>query len=224
MVRNFIRMAALSIVLAAAPAWANQITTIAFSDAIPVATTSWNDFADLGKFDTNLGTLLSIDVFLDGKVEGSTRFESLDPSPTTVTVNLSSTVTLKKPDSSTLSTAFPVFTKIEPVSPFDGGIDFGGGSGRTFLGLSAINSDHVTLTGPFSALDLAAFTAPGGGALSLPVMSVGTSNGSGSGNLLLQFTTMAGADVRIVYTYKAVPEPATLALLAAGALGLRRRR
>lgn len=214
----------LTSLVAVQPGYANQqLATVSFFDFIPAQTTNWNEMANLQKFDTNLGTLVAIKLTLLGSVAGEARFESLDAAPTTVTTNLSATLTLFRPDMTTLVVALPAASTMDMVTAFDGMSDFGGTSGRTYTDLQAVDSNMATLGPPVSMSDEALFAAPGGGMLNLPVTAIGTSNASGAGNLLVQFNTMAGARATIEYTYK-VPEPATLALLLIGGPVLFRRR
>lgn len=209
--------------LAASSASADQLATITQTRSIPVQTTSWNETLTFDMFDTNLGALESIKFVLNGRVEGAARFESRDASPTTVTVNLSSSISLLRPDNTALVVSNPAVQVIESVGAFDGTIDFGGSSGRTFTDLGNAAMEMTTLTSPFSPGDLALFAAPGGGLVNLPVHAVGTSNATGSGNLVVLFNTQAGGDVTVVYTYK-IPEPATMSLMSLPLLLLLRRR
>jgi hypothetical protein len=197
-----------------------QAATVSFSDSIPVQPTNFSSSVSVSKFDPSLGTLLSIQFDLAGAVEGSARFESLDAAPATVTMNLSAQIALQRPDNSTLVVVLPLVQTVDNVTAFDGTIDFGGTSGRTYSGLS--NSASNSFTSPPPISDLALFT--GLGNITLPVVATGMSSGSGAGNLILQFNTSAGADVMVTYTYEPIPEPASLALLGFGMLTVLRRR
>jgi hypothetical protein len=194
------------------PGWA---ATVSFSDSVPVQTTTWAGTMTVDKFDPSLGTLLSVEVALSGEVEGNYRFESLDSAPTTVTGNLRAVISLSRPDAMLLVQTIPVVTRADSVPPYDGTSDFGGTSGKTYLGLSANETDTATLTDP---ADLALFTGPG--LISLPVKAVGQSNATGSGNLLALFNTFAGAEVVVTYDYAPVPLPAAVWLFGTGIVGL----
>ncbi|MFO0973082.1 MAG: choice-of-anchor E domain-containing protein [Phycisphaerae bacterium] len=207
----------------ASTAQASQTQTLTFGASVPIQLTNWNQNINIPKFDTALGTLQSIEFLLGGTVQGSAAFESLDAAPATVTLDLSATITLTRPDMSVLVVSLPAASTVDNVLAFDGLIDFGGASGRSYPNLSDTDTNSVTLGPPVSAADLALFSALGGGNIALPISAIATSHGSGAGNLLVQFTTLAGADVRVKYTYKAIPEPATLALILLGGPVLFRR-
>jgi hypothetical protein len=206
--------------LAAAPAAkAGPIQSVSFTDTIPMTTTTWFDTLSVPKFDPALGTLLGIDFSLTGTVSGSAAYESLDADPATITLNLTAEVVVQRPDLSQLIVVLPVVNVVENSAAFDGTIDFDGPSGSTFTNLNATLTN--TASSPPPASDLVLFTGPG--TINLPVSASGMSSGSGAGNLILQFATSAEAEFTVTYHYL-VPEPATLAMLAGGAIPLFRRR
>ena len=205
------------------------ITTSVETETIPLTTTNFADLALVfDKFDAGLGTLLSVNLTLQGTVQGTAQYESLDGSPTTVSLNLSATINLTRPGGgSDIVQVLPVANETDNPTAFDGNIDFGGTSGNTFAGLSNTANNAQTLT---SLADLLLFTAAfSGETITLELDATGASSGSGAGNLITQFITNAGATATVSYTYddgNVIGEPATLALLGAGLIGagLRRRR
>lgn len=201
------------------PARADTIDSISYSDSIPLSTTNWASSVSVPKFNPALGTLLSIDFTLTGYVQGSAKFESLDAQAATITMNLSASVKLHRPDLSVLAVSLPLVSTTDNATAYDGTFDFGGTSGHSYFGLSG--SDTVTTSSPPPPSDLVLFT--GLGNITLPVDATGASNGSGAGNLILQFATDASADVTVKYTYK-VPEPGSLGLLSLAFLRMLRRR
>lgn len=194
--------------LVAVPSTASAAFQV-WTDSIPVASTNWSGAMSVPLFDPSLGTLTSVVVTLDGSVEGSAAYESLDASPSTVFLDLQATIKLTKPDTTTLVQVIPVASVSAGATAFDSVIDFGGTSGGSFTGLSGTASDTSTFTSP---VDLALFT--GIGTISLPASATGASNGSGPGNLITSFSNSAGAGltVRYNYTLTSIPEPGTFAV------------
>lgn len=195
------------------------------SNWISSTKTNWEDTLVFPLFDPALGTLNCIQFCLTGKVDGSSRFENLDSEPAKVTMDLYSVITLYRPDMTQIVVAIPLISTSDNVSAYDGITDYLGTSGRTYDLLSA--SKQVCVTSPPPVGDLALFT--GVGNIILPVSAAGYSSGSGAGNLQLEFSTVAAADVRVRYCYDPIPEPSAAVLFVlgltpvVGALRLRRR-
>lgn len=199
-------------------------TTVQYGPyAVPLSTTNWSSSVWLQMFDPALGTLNSITFGLDGHAEGTAKFESLDAGPATVTMDLSAVLKLQRPDNTDLVVTIPVAHTVDNATAFDGTIDFGGTSGKTYTGLSADKSETATTS---TAADKALFT--GTGLIQLPSVATGASTGSGAGNLILQFNTLASSSAWVRYDYTAVPEPSSLLALMSGlglmGLAIRRRR
>lgn len=190
--------------------------TLTYTGTIPLATTNWNNSISIPQFDPSLGTLTGITFILTGRVEGSAMLENLETVSADVTVDLSAKITLMRPDTSVLVAAIPVVSVTENVAAFDGQMDFQGDSGRKYENLSANRTESSTSVPP--SADLALFT--GTGSIVLPIRAEGFSSGSGAGNLLLQFSTLAFAEAQVKYDYTAVPEPSGLLALMAGFGGL----
>lgn len=177
--------------------------TVSHSASLPLSSTNWASSMSFPKFDSQLGCLDSICVSLDGHVEGLAKFESLDAAPATVTMNLQATLTLQRPDATTMVVTIPVAQTVDNVTAFDAVIDFGGTSGKTYADLSGDKTEGRCTS---TAADLALFT--GAGNIALPCLATGSSNGGGAGNLMLQFNTSASAGAQVTYYYSACQVPA----------------
>ena len=177
----------------------NQLQTCG-SDTIPLQTTNWSATATVPKFDPSLGVLLQIEFELKGDIQGSAAIESLDAAPSVVTTNYQAGVTLTRPDTSVIVVTLPRQVLVDNLTAFDGTIDFAGTSGITHGNLSTNTTSTAISTAP---ADLALFTGPAGnpGTIDLTVDAIGTSNANGSGNIITQFMTQAGAEVRVCYVY-----------------------
>jgi hypothetical protein len=198
--------------------------TISYSGSVALTETDWADSVSITQFNPALGTLNSVQINVDAHLEGSARFEHRGNKPATITMGVWADFQVQRPDASYLVGASPGLFADELVTNFDGTLDFGGTSGRTYDPFSAdLSNAEVTS----DAADLALFT--GTGDIVLPVRADATSGAMGSGNLLLDVQTLASAGVTVTYDYAPVPEPSALVGLAGmGLVGLgmwvRRRR
>ena len=214
--------AALGLV-AAVPA--AQAAVISFSDTItPAARTDYTRSLSFDRFNPALGTLQSISFALSGLVVGTTRVESEDEQPATVTENLRATITLQRPNGSSLAVVIPFEDFTNSFTSYDGVTDFAGTSGITRSNVTA-EADTSVITSTLE--DLTLFT--GTTDIVLPVAAAGSSVATGSGNLVTAFSTFAGASATVSYTYAEaavpppateVPDPSALALLGTTLLGL----
>ena len=193
--------------------------TIMFSDSVALQPTNFNSSVSIPKFNPGLGTLTKVIFELSGHVEGQAKFESLEAGPTTISMQLAAQVNLQRPDLTSLVVALPLAMTMDNASAFDGTVDFGGTSGKTYSALAGDDNEMSMTTAP---LNLALFTSIGN--IALPIMTTNASSGNGAGNLLLQFNTSASGDVTVTYEYIVIPEPATAMLVSLGAMGLFRRR
>lgn len=201
-----------------------------FSASFPLSGTQNLDFTNnmsLPKFDSSLGTLQSISFTISGNLTASQKFENLSGgSSTTIIMTSQGTMTLRRPDGTSLVVTIPQVQNSRGATAFDGTIDFTGGSGFIFPDASGSNSSSATLNG---ASDLALFT--GTGSILLPVTAVGNSNGTGSANLLQQYGLVGASSASVTYTYTTaapVPEASTYGaigmVVAVGVIGYRRSR
>jgi hypothetical protein len=203
--RTFARtaLATAGTLLLPALAAAQGTATVCFNDAVPLQPTNWNSSVTIPKFDPSLGTLQSIQFTISGTVQGQAAVESLDAAPTVINTSFSAQLTLTRPDLSVIVVTIPIAMFSDPVTAFDGTLDFGGTSGVTHPGIIAMDSDMATSPPPLS--DLVLFTGPG--TISLPVTAAATSIATGPGNVVTQFMTSASATVQVCYTYEVNQPP-----------------
>jgi len=191
--------AATALALCASVGSASSVT---HSASLELATTNWSTTMTFPRFDSSLGCLDSICFNLNGHVQGTAKFESLDASPATVTMDLAATLTLQRPDGTTLVVTMPLASTSDDASAYDGTTDFAGTSGATYSSLSADKAEAACTS---ATADFTLFT--GTGDIVLPVVATGTSTGSGAGNLILQFATDASAGASVTYYYSTCTVP-----------------
>lgn len=160
-------------------------------------------------FNTSLGHLEQVDVYLGGTLSGS--------------LHVFNTNTPGSPDESfdlllsTLITAYlpgnTVPLTVSSNTNFAGTL--ASQASTDSQGLSGSNSAHATITTGLDAYQ--------NGAIAVNVTSVGSGTGSFGSHIQTTPSSSATADLSVVYTYT-LPEPATLVLLALGATPLLRRR
>lgn len=165
-----------------------------------VAPTNWSLSIEIPRFDPALGILYLVRFNVTAKVQGSAALESLDNTPTQVDTNFEATVVLMRPDASPLVVATPAVLLSDPLTAFDGLVDFAGTSGITHSGLLA---QEYVFSNSSAPADLALFSGPSGnpGTIVLPVTGVASSTTAGASNLATQLTTGAGALIQICYFY-----------------------
>lgn len=187
--------------------------------AVPLADTNWMVGISVPKFDAALGTLTKVTWSFSGTIMGDMRFESLDSAPSTVNVNIQATMMLMLADLSPLITINPSLDRTDDVTEFDLVSDFGGTSGRSYVGLSDTESGNGSAT---DAATLAFVT--GAGNIDLLASAVASTSATGAGNLQQLFLSQATGEYKVSYEYTPVPTPGAMALIGLAGLSVGRRR
>lgn len=211
---------------------AASAATVSYSDSYSYAwssteATDWATTLDLTQFDTSLGTLQSVEIRLDGRMEGQALAENIGAAPTTAEMNLQAKITASIIGGSISVETLPGVTETFLLEGFDGYINFGGTSGLTTGWHNAAQSYSQEFTGA----DMGSFI--GSGTVSFLLNAVGQSFLQAPGNFMSGVHTKAGATVSVTYIYQEsasgitpVPLPASAPLLIGGLglVGLLRRR
>ena len=200
MLRNLHPAVFFAVLAAAFPLMAEQVQD---SAEVLMTRLSWTKEAYVAKFDPALGRLESVEVRFTGKIRGDIQVESKSGLPATVTTYLRGTITLRRPDNTDILTVEPEVQKTNNFTAYDGAVDYGGTSGATYLRQAAEKTDSFSTTDP-ADLELFTATEPGSGEeIGLLVNAVGRSAATGAGNLSTRFRTEGGADITVIYTYRA---------------------
>lgn len=215
---------ALALVVSAGAAQADVITQ---SDSYGYATTNWtHTLGTLNQFDSLLGTLNSITVTLYGAVNQTLSAENKGATADNLTPVAGGDIRFRQGGSTMLAQVLPTTTGTAfAASAYDGVSDFGGTSGINFGTLSADGTTVVTLSGAALTAFIGTGTLTG-----FDVRAAGNGRiDSDNGNLLSDIQTEAFAHIQLDYNYtrNAIPEPASMALVGLGMMGmmaLRRRR
>lgn len=192
--RKILPVALAALLLALLIAQSSGAATVTHSVSVPLSTTDWSKVIYIPQFDPALGTLESVSMSMAAHVEGMAFFENMDAMPAEVTTYLSAE--LKLLNGELLAVAMPVHTIVDQVPGYDGVLDFGGESGKTYANLVADDDAAADFTDPAF---LALFT--GTGETDLTVAAWGKSRVTGAGNLAAGFQTKAQAEITITYTY-----------------------
>ncbi|MCC7365721.1 MAG: choice-of-anchor E domain-containing protein [Dehalococcoidia bacterium] len=173
------------------------LQTQTHSVTFPTETTDWTATKELPQFDPGLGTLKSLTITNSGSITSAIKAESLDSVASTVSATVSGTLTVTAPGDRDIATVPTVNAGSFEAAAYDGVADFEGDSGHDFGSHTASDSNTVTLTDPAS---LAPYV--GTGAATFTASVIASSRTSGSGNVLNQINTTAGAQLMVVYQYQ----------------------
>lgn len=181
----------------------------------------WNETVSVPKYNVpaHLGTLTKVTFTLTGVTTGDVLLENFSLNPVTANYSAFGTMTLQRPDTSTIVISTPTTAGSVALGPNDGTPDFAGTAGTTITGSGSSASETVTLT---SGSDLALFT--GAGTIDLPILGDGSL--SVTSGVIGLYSAAGTATVLVAYEYAPVPEPevygAVGALLCGGLIAYRR--
>ncbi len=176
--------------------FANAVTTTPQVVTLPSQTTGWTADASFAQFNPSLGTLDAIILSAANTLTSTFAAENLGQSGGLITMNETAFLTVTSPGDGGLTANVPTRDWLE-LSGYDGTTDFSGSSGQTDnLGPYLYEPAGAQL---MDGTDLAAFT--GGGTITLPVATAGTSVVSGTGDLFTELTQQTGGTVSVSYVY-----------------------
>jgi len=195
---------------------------VSYTASVGATLGNWTRSVSIPKFDpfnpnpaipgSAPGTLRGIIFELEAGVSGDAIVENHASTSQPFAVTLGATVTLERPDLTTLVVSIPlVNSPSQSIGPYDGKYDYTGTDSYTWTGLTATKTETKVAPPPTS--DLALFT--GTGDISLPVKAEADNSYNGHGFDRSKFTTWANANIRVTYLYY-TPEPGSLALLGLG--------
>lgn len=156
---------------------------------------------DFPKFDVKDQCLTSVCVTLDGFEFGFVGMENSEAFPKTLTSVFTAKLSLLRPDLSPLAAVQPLVNTSDPVTAFDGLVDYAGTSGLTITGLAATAADSLCLT---NATDLALFSGTGTVGLPVTALNLCTQTGANSWTFAIQ----TSAVVKVTYNYVDCATPA----------------
>lgn len=197
------------------------------SSSVQVAQSSLSNF-NIQKFDSNLGTLTGVTVTVDfATLQGAFTVQNNDATAVTVS-SYTSTFSIRGSTNALgytpQSVSFDGFSNPSPTtSPDWSSTSIASGATQEFT-LGA-GQDFTTLLPRPSAIISASFisayeSAGGSGVVTFQALNNQSISTTGSSYSVNSETAGANTQISVIYTYTAVPEPSTYALMGLGALAL----
>jgi hypothetical protein len=148
-------------------------------------------------FSASMGTLTEVDVVTSGSYSSEFHAENLGATSAAIAGTTSGILSINLP-AGPIAVTIPSVTENFNASPFDGTLDDGGTSGKSFAPVSSTSTPQNTVLK--SPADLAAFT----GNFRIPVSVSGHAIGSATssnGDLSAGFDTQTSSTITIIYHY-----------------------
>ena len=187
------------------------ITSVAQTLTLSPNPAGWGTVWAVNQFDSSLGTLLAVDVTVNGTMIASVDAENLASGAITYQTTQEAVISLGLPGNQAAQIGYSATDNIN-LGAFDGSLDYGGPSGRSDTNLTTqrlyngIFADSPFETAETDPVLLAAFT--GTGVYDLPISSLGTSLAEGGANLQSILTSNIGAAIQLAYVYTPAADPA----------------
>jgi hypothetical protein len=174
---------------------------------LPLVQTDYKDSLAVAQFNPDMGTLESVTITATGSGQFSQYYQNLSTSSAgSVTISQNFDMMLSLPATSTVIADLNVTpgNQTHSLQAYAGTPYFTGTSGGSQT-YTVSNAKTVILD---SSPSLAAFTGSGMADFLVTANGSGGSNNN-TGNFLVGWSTLAGLELSVIYTYNAIPEPST---------------
>ncbi len=178
------------------------VETAVFPTSITPTPTNFNLPGTVQQFDPSLGVLQSVVINEQGTINSTIGVENTSTSSSSqITATVSGKLEVTGPGVDLVVNPSDNLATFNATT-FDGKVDFGGSSGKTYPTSSVSGSQSLTLTGNAINPFVSSGTGSATGTVSLTEIGQGTSTATGSGgNLVVTTTNTASAIVTVTYNY-----------------------
>jgi uncharacterized repeat protein (TIGR01451 family) len=178
------------------------VETAVFPTSVTPTPTNFNLPGSVQQFDPSLGVLQSVVITEQGTINSTIGVENTSSSSSSqITATVSGKLEVTGPGVDLVVNPSDNLATFSATT-FDGKVDFGGTSGKTYPTSSANGTQSVTLTGSAINAFVSSGTGKATGTVSLTEIGQGTSTATGSGgNLVVTTTNTASAIVTVTYNF-----------------------